>query len=507
MSALLAAVRARRQRRAPAGAAETLALEGLRRGQLSGFDGWIRGAQQRMGWAAHATSYGTLCNGLALKAIRAANDELRNESLRLIYYPCLEAAFDGYALACELSAKGGDGSGRAFERGADASRFEGRAVKAAPALDDWSHGAVARELIAEWVAACPEQLRTDGAVAVRNAFAAGLMLHLYEHPDSHEDLVAFENAKPKKAKKQAEPSPAPMKENAALLDAILAAPEDDKPRLVYADWLQEQGDPRAELILVQCKLGRSLLAAGGRYGTSTGKRPEDVQELKEREVELIKRNEKAWLGSVRPFIRQWAWRRGFLTHVIGDAAKLVEGLPALAKEPIESMQLTGYKPKLLAAFRKAQPHPTVQRIELSQCRLKGSAYEVLDAPFFSKVQKLDLWGNDLSDATRLAKCALPAMRWLNLNMTKLNEDSLARLAKAPFFSRLTHLSLDFNDDLRSLKALQTARSLEWLAVRYPSELIAELQPLVAKGVRISYPPHQQVAGLGEPAPDWRQLIW
>ncbi len=33
-----------------------------------------------------------------------------------------------------------------------------------------------------------------------------------------------------------------------LLAAILAAPDDDGPRLVYADWLQEQGDLRGEFI-------------------------------------------------------------------------------------------------------------------------------------------------------------------------------------------------------------------------------------------------------------------
>lgn len=41
-----------------------------------------------------------------------------------------------------------------------------------------------------------------------------------------------------------------------LLDAVLAAPDDDAPRLVYADYLQERGGPsdalRGELIVVQC---------------------------------------------------------------------------------------------------------------------------------------------------------------------------------------------------------------------------------------------------------------
>lgn len=37
-----------------------------------------------------------------------------------------------------------------------------------------------------------------------------------------------------------------------LLEAIVAAPDDDAPALVYADWLIERGHPRGELITLQC---------------------------------------------------------------------------------------------------------------------------------------------------------------------------------------------------------------------------------------------------------------
>jgi len=48
-----------------------------------------------------------------------------------------------------------------------------------------------------------------------------------------------------------------MSDAAALLAAIRAAPEDDAPRLVYADWLEEHGQPEwAEFIRVQCQLAR-----------------------------------------------------------------------------------------------------------------------------------------------------------------------------------------------------------------------------------------------------------
>lgn len=43
----------------------------------------------------------------------------------------------------------------------------------------------------------------------------------------------------------------PMTEQRFLAD-IAAAPDDDGPRLVYADWLTERGHPRGELIVLQC---------------------------------------------------------------------------------------------------------------------------------------------------------------------------------------------------------------------------------------------------------------
>ena len=43
-----------------------------------------------------------------------------------------------------------------------------------------------------------------------------------------------------------------MSDGDALYRSVLAAPADDAPRLVYADWLDDHGDPeRAEFIRLQ----------------------------------------------------------------------------------------------------------------------------------------------------------------------------------------------------------------------------------------------------------------
>lgn len=45
-------------------------------------------------------------------------------------------------------------------------------------------------------------------------------------------------------------------DEAAFLAAIRAAPDDDGPRQVYADWLLQRGDLRGEMINIQCELAR-----------------------------------------------------------------------------------------------------------------------------------------------------------------------------------------------------------------------------------------------------------
>lgn len=70
----------------------------------------------------------------------------------------------------------------------------------------------------------------------------------------------------------------------AFLDGIRAQPDDDALRLVYADWLEERGDPRAELVRVQCELARLDVRRSRR------------RELERRERELIGEHFDEWIA-------------------------------------------------------------------------------------------------------------------------------------------------------------------------------------------------------------------
>jgi uncharacterized protein (TIGR02996 family) len=78
-----------------------------------------------------------------------------------------------------------------------------------------------------------------------------------------------------------------MTDDGGFLQAILAALSDDVPRLVYADWLEERGDPRAELLRLECQL--------------MGLPPEapSATRLRTRLRELCLAAEPDWVGLVR----------------------------------------------------------------------------------------------------------------------------------------------------------------------------------------------------------------
>ncbi len=74
-----------------------------------------------------------------------------------------------------------------------------------------------------------------------------------------------------------------MTSDEAFLQSIIEAPDDDTPRLVYADWLDDHQVPaRAEFIRLQCSLDK--------MAANDPRRPE----LRDREQELLRHYGWAW---------------------------------------------------------------------------------------------------------------------------------------------------------------------------------------------------------------------
>ena len=146
--------------------------------------------------------------------------------------------------------------------------------------------------------------------------------------------------------------------HAAFLADILAHPDDDTPRLIYADWLDGHGEPeRAEFIRVQCAIAR--ICDGNRKGRPEGDACR-LDELIGREAALMT---SVWSGDwLAPAEKAWlsdsVIRRGFIESLSLPAEDWVRHGDALVQAaPIREVRLTTWptrddRRQLLARWKR-----------------------------------------------------------------------------------------------------------------------------------------------------------
>ncbi|MBP3958884.1 TIGR02996 domain-containing protein [Gemmata sp. G18] len=120
-----------------------------------------------------------------------------------------------------------------------------------------------------------------------------------------------------------------------LLRAVLANPDEDTPRLMYADWLDEHDDPaRAEFIRVQCRL-----AERSAHEAVPASDPDQ-----QREFQLALQLGERWRAEL-PAVRGVRWTgfwRGFPGVAVVSPTTLVRAAPKLwAVAPVEWVTITG----------------------------------------------------------------------------------------------------------------------------------------------------------------------
>src|SRR5947209_1020685 len=117
-----------------------------------------------------------------------------------------------------------------------------------------------------------------------------------------------------------------MSTEAALLRTIRETPEDDTVRLVYADLVEEEGDPaRGEFIRVQIALA------------NTPETDPERRALEDREHDLLAENEDRWLGVPRDSdgLVRWQFVRGFVDDVSATPSFMLnEGTDLCAANPV-----------------------------------------------------------------------------------------------------------------------------------------------------------------------------
>ncbi len=228
-----------------------------------------------------------------------------------------------------------------------------------------------------------------------------------------------------------------MAADADFLRLILADPDADGPRLVYADWLDDHGQPaRAEFIRVQCALA-ALPADDPRAAA-----------LHARADVLLEQHRVGWSGPLAGLATRWDFRRGFPEVVRMEArvflARGEELFAAVPARHVELLDAAAHLPRLGQC-------PLLERLAaltIAGCPAGDAvAKAVAKSPHVGRLTALHLPRNGLTDAAALALARAPALA--RLTALDLAENAIGpvgahTLAAGPHLGWLTTLRLRAN---------------------------------------------------------------
>jgi uncharacterized protein (TIGR02996 family) len=255
-----------------------------------------------------------------------------------------------------------------------------------------------------------------------------------------------------------------MTHEEAFLQDIAAHPDDDAPRLICADWIEEHGDPeRAELIRVQCELAR----------LGSWELVRQIQ-LRRRERELLATRGKEWSKPLRAYSSNFDFRRGFADRITMPASTFLHHAADVARiTPLYEVKLRTVN-SLVEKLARCPALARVSRLDLDFNKLGvGRLETLLKSRHLKNLTHLDLSNNALTSGAGavLARAKnLSSLAHLTLDNNHLGVVGWAGLAEAPWLGQVQTLNLkgcEINaEGLRKLAESPGAAGLRRLNLTY-----------------------------------------
>lgn len=245
----------------------------------------------------------------------------------------------------------------------------------------------------------------------------------------------------------------------SLVAAIQAEPDDDLPRLIYADWLDEHGDPRGTFVRAQVALAQLP--------------PDDPRraEWAKLEKELLAEHEAEWASDLAEEPFGWCFHRGFV-EVKLDLARFLEFENQWLDRPI----VTGvhlYAPRLMDLDKVEMlcQSPRAERVRSLDLGFEwirdAGAVLLASSPHLPNLAGLELGTNGIGDqgVAALANSEqLPALRYLGLANNLITDVGAAQLAESPHLTQLQRLDLSRNE-ITATAAAKLSRSVHLRQLR------------------------------------------
>ncbi len=255
----------------------------------------------------------------------------------------------------------------------------------------------------------------------------------------------------------------PMTSEEPFLTAIRQKPDDRSRWLVYADWLEQRGDPRGELIRVGQQLER--LPAGDRRWLLA----------RARESQLRRQAEPKVFAPLHGFgVRDVEYQYNLPIGVELSAARFVKYADDLftAAPLLQRVRLLDAEPMLsrLVNIPQLARLRSLSLATIGQQQVCDDGVELLAASvYLCGLRVLNLRGNDLKarGSRALARSAsFEQLSSLDLSYNNLGDSGLAQLAAGNGLTALRHLNLAYNQagprGMAALAAAPALRQLEWL---------------------------------------------
>ena len=195
-----------------------------------------------------------------------------------------------------------------------------------------------------------------------------------------------------------------------LLQAVVDAPDDDAPRLTFADWCAQQPDEltraRAELIRAQIQMAQpdfDSLERVSQYRISS------------RAAELLTAHRQAWAGPLADLVDAYGYQRGFIFWVQTSASRFLAHAHSLfALAPIVHADLSAVRDVSEQFF--ASPHlRRLRSLLMDNCGLYDIHLQLLaDSPSVAGLRWLSVLNNQLGMKGAEALAAsknLPSLRF------------------------------------------------------------------------------------------------
>jgi uncharacterized protein (TIGR02996 family) len=221
------------------------------------------------------------------------------------------------------------------------------------------------------------------------------------------------------------------KDGTALATAVRAEPAEDLPRLAYADWCEENGDPDYDsFIRAQVELAR---------------RPWDDPERPQL-LGLEARSRPAALARYRHIQRGLSFERGFPGADLHAPHLADVGTTLHQAGPVLHIQLSSVKSRT----REAAACPALEglpSLSLESNALTGEGMiTILQSPHLRDLAALDLTSTSLGPMAIREMAALrwPRLRKLVVARNRGRSQLLQALARAPWLGQLTELDLSGN---------------------------------------------------------------